>query len=121
MGQGKQFMGHYTAPSELGLTPNARDALLIESVKTAAMREAAVEFRSDSIYAITAITLMESHLDEESFLEFIQSIAMLDNIPFDAYTHPVEAISEAITDRLREVIYPAEIIDTLNNLADLLP
>ena len=121
MGQGKQLMGHAATPTPLGLTPTARDALLVESVKTAAVREAAVEFRSDSIYAITAISLMESHLDEESFLEFIQSIAMLDNNPFDAYTNPVEAISEAITDRLRKVIYPAEIIDTLNTLADLLP
>jgi hypothetical protein len=121
MGQGKQLMGHSAAPTPLGLTPNARDAFLVEAIKTAALRETAVEYQSDSIYAITAITLMESHLDEESFLEFIQSISMLDNIPFDAYTHPVEAISEAITDRLRKVVYPAEIIDTLNTLADLLP
>lgn len=121
MGQGKQFMGHTAAPTPHGLTPNARNAFLVESVKTAAMREAAVEFRNDSIYAITAISLMESHLDEESFLEFIQSISMFEDRPFDAFDHPVEAISEAITDRLREVMYPAEIIDTLNTLADLLP
>jgi len=122
MGQGKRLMGQApTATLELGLTPQARDILLIEAVKRAVLRDDSNERRNDVIYSITAISLMETHLDEQSFLEFIESISMLDGRPFDFYDHPVEAIVEAITDRLREVKYPAEIIDTLNTLADLLP
>ena len=123
MGQGKRLMGQAPTATtlELGLTPQARDMLLIEAVKRAVLRDDSNERRNDVIYSITAINLMESHLDEQSFLEFIKSISMLDDRPFDFYDHPVEAIVEAITDRLREVKYPAEIIDTLNTLADLLP